>query len=86
VDSAFLDVIARGTVLGLAAGFAPGPLTLLVIRETLHHGFGAGVRVSLAPVLTDLPLIALSALLIVYACLFLRDGLVRLGVLSAGGT
>ena len=64
MDSAFLDVIARGTVLGLAAGFSPGPLTLLVIRETLHHGFGAGVRVSLAPVLTDLPLIALSALLL----------------------
>ena len=64
MDAALLDVVARGTVLGLAAGFSPGPLTLLVIRETLYHGFGAGVRVSLAPVLTDLPLIALSILLL----------------------
>ena len=64
MDAAFLDVVARGTVLGLAAGFSPGPLTLLVIGETLRHGLGAGVRISLAPVLTDLPLIALSVLLL----------------------
>jgi threonine/homoserine/homoserine lactone efflux protein len=64
VDAAFLDVVTRGTVLGLAAGFSPGPLTLLVISETLRHGLGAGVRVSLAPLLTDLPLIALSVLLL----------------------
>ena len=64
MDAAFLDVVTRGTVLGLAAGFSPGPLTLLVITETLRHGLGAGVRVSLAPLLTDLPLIVLSVLLL----------------------
>jgi threonine/homoserine/homoserine lactone efflux protein len=64
VDTALLDALTRGTVLGLAAGFAPGPLTFLVISETLRHGLGAGVRVSLAPVLTDLPLIAASVLLL----------------------
>ena len=64
MDAAFLDVVTRGTVLGLAAGFSPGPLTLLVISETLRHGLGAGVRVSLAPLLTDLPLIVLSVLLL----------------------
>lgn len=64
MDAAFLDVVTRGTVLGLAAGFSPGPLTLLVISETVRHGLGAGVRVSLAPLLTDLPLIVLSVLLL----------------------
>jgi threonine/homoserine/homoserine lactone efflux protein len=64
VDAAFLDVVSRGTVLGLAAGFSPGPLTFLVISETLRHGLGAGVRVALAPILTDLPLILLSILLL----------------------
>jgi threonine/homoserine/homoserine lactone efflux protein len=64
MDTAFLDAVSRGIVLGLAAGFSPGPLTFLVISETLRHGLGAGVRVSLAPILTDLPLILLSALLL----------------------
>jgi len=64
LDTALLDALSRGTVLGLAAGFAPGPLTFLVISETLRHGLGAGVRVALAPILTDLPLIAVSVLLL----------------------
>jgi len=46
-----------GVGLGLSAGFAPGPLTALVISETLHHGLGAGVKVALAPFATDLPII-----------------------------
>lgn len=64
MDFSLLDVLSKGTVLGLAAGFSPGPLTILVISETLRHGLRAGVKVSLAPVLTDLPIIALAALLI----------------------
>jgi threonine/homoserine/homoserine lactone efflux protein len=64
VDVAFIDALSKGTVLGLAAGFSPGPLTVLVISETLRHGLRAGMKVSLAPVLTDLPIIALAALLL----------------------
>jgi len=64
VDIQLLDVLSKGTVLGLAAGFSPGPLTFLVISETLRHGLRAGVRVALAPVLTDLPIIVLAALLL----------------------
>jgi threonine/homoserine/homoserine lactone efflux protein len=64
MDVYFLDALSRGTVLGLAAGFSPGPLTVLVISETLRHGLRAGVMVSLAPVLTDLPIIVLAALLL----------------------
>jgi len=59
-----LDALSKGTVLGLAAGFSQGPLTVLVISETLRHGLGDGVRVPLAPVLTDLPIIALAVLLL----------------------
>lgn len=46
-----------GTILGLSAGFAPGPLLALVVSETLQHDIKAGVKVALAPVLTDLPII-----------------------------
>jgi threonine/homoserine/homoserine lactone efflux protein len=64
VDIHLLDALSKGTVLGLTAGFSPGPLTFLVISETLRHGLRAGVKVSLAPVLTDLPIIVLAVLLL----------------------
>ena len=52
-----LSFLATGTVLGLSAGFAPGPLLALVVSETLQHGMKAGVKVALVPILTDLPII-----------------------------
>jgi len=53
-----LSFIALGTVLGLSAGFAPGPLLTLVISETLQHDVKSGIKVALAPIITDLPIIA----------------------------
>ena len=53
-----ISFIALGTVLGLSAGFAPGPLLALVISETLQHNLRAGIRVAIAPIITDLPIIA----------------------------
>lgn len=53
-----------GTVLGLSAGFSPGPLLALVISETLRHGMQAGVKVALAPIITDLPIILLTLLVL----------------------
>lgn len=52
--------LAAGVVLGLSAGLAPGPLLTLVVAETLRHGISAGVRVALAPLLSDLPIILLT--------------------------
>jgi len=49
-----------GTVLGLSAGFAPGPLLTLLISETLQHDIKSGVKVALAPIITDLPIIILT--------------------------
>lgn len=57
-----IHFLTVGTVLGLSAGFAPGPLLTLVISETLQHGVKAGVKVALAPILTDLPIIILTLL------------------------
>jgi len=59
-----LYFLTVGTVLGLSAGFAPGPLLALVISETLRHGIPAGVRVALAPIITDLPIILLTLLVL----------------------
>jgi threonine/homoserine/homoserine lactone efflux protein len=55
-----MDFLIIGTLLGLSAGFAPGPLLTLVITETLQHDTGAGVKVALAPILTDVPIIILT--------------------------
>lgn len=42
---------------GLAAGIKPGPLGIFVIQQTLSRGLPAGVRASLAPLITDGPII-----------------------------
>lgn len=57
-----LYYLATGALLGLGAGFSPGPLLALVISETLRRGVAAGIRVALAPLVTDLPIIALVVL------------------------
>ena len=54
-DAASLALAAAA--LGLSAGFAPGPLLTLVLSQTLAHGPGEGVKVALAPILTDAPTI-----------------------------
>lgn len=52
--------LAAGVVLGLSAGFAPGPLLTLVITQTLRHCIREGMKVAVAPLITDLPIILVS--------------------------
>jgi threonine/homoserine/homoserine lactone efflux protein len=49
----------QGAALGLSALAAPGPLQTLLISETLQGGFRRGSRVTLAPLITDAPIIVL---------------------------
>jgi len=74
--------VTIGIILGLSAGFAPGPLLTLVISETLQHGIRSGIKVALAPVITDLPIILFS--------LFILDQLSNsnaiLGLISITGS
>ena len=55
-----IGFLTTGTVLGLSAGIAPGPLLALVVSETLRHGMKAGVKVALVPIISDLPIVALT--------------------------
>jgi threonine/homoserine/homoserine lactone efflux protein len=59
-----ISYLLTGMLLGLSAGFAPGPLLTLVISETLRHNTRAGIKVAMAPMITDLPIIALSVFLL----------------------
>ena len=53
-----------GLSLGLSAGLAPGPLLALVIQRSVQGGLASGLRVAVAPLLTDLPIVLLSFLLV----------------------
>ena len=65
-DSVLFYLIS-GALLGLSGGLAPGPLTALVISQTLRFGFKEGAVIAFAPMLTDGPLVVLSALAITSA-------------------
>jgi len=54
-----------GTLLGISAGYVPGPLLTLVITETLRYGIMQGIKVALAPLITDFPIICISLLMLI---------------------
>lgn len=59
-----IDFIISGIVLGLTAGISPGPLLALVFSETIRHGKKEGIKVALAPLITDLPIILFALFLL----------------------
>ena len=56
--------LLSGIVFGLSAGFSPGPLLTLVISETLQHNIKEGIKVSIAPLITDLPIVLVTIFII----------------------
>lgn len=55
--------LTTGVILGLSAGITPGPLLALVISETLRHDIKSGIKVALAPIITDVPVILITLLM-----------------------
>lgn len=55
-----MQFITLGIFLGLSAGITPGPLLALVFSESLRYGTSAGVKVAVAPVLSDIPIVLLT--------------------------
>jgi len=73
--------LGAGVVLGLSAGFSPGPLFALVLSHTVRHGVREGIKVAVAPLLTDLPIILVSTFLMTR----ITGSRVPLGVISLLG-
>lgn len=73
--------LAAGLVFGLAAGLLPGPLLTLVIQRTLEHGAREGMRVAVAPLLSDLPIATVAVALLSRA----GESETVLGLVSVGG-
>ncbi len=75
------DALISGAVLGLSAGWSPGPLLTLVITETLRTGITAGIRVAAAPLITDTPIILVALVLMPR----LNASMEVMGVISLAG-
>ena len=75
-----MSELLTGLSIGLAAGVSPGPLQALVVTSTLARGFGAGVRVGVAPLLTDTPIVILSLV----AVGAISDGALRTLAMAGG--
>ncbi|MBN2283755.1 MAG: LysE family translocator [Deltaproteobacteria bacterium] len=65
-----MEAILAGFVLGLPAGLAPGPLLAFVLAQTIKHGPIEGIKSSLAPLVTDVPIIILSLVLMKHVARF----------------
>ena len=54
-----------GTLFGLSAGISPGPLTTLIITQTIKHNKAEGIKVAISPLITDLPIILIAFFLFI---------------------
>jgi threonine/homoserine/homoserine lactone efflux protein len=59
-----ITYLTMGAVFGLTAGISPGPLLTLVISETLKHNKREGVKIAVAPLITDIPIVLLTIVLL----------------------
>ncbi len=53
-----------GFSLGLSAGISPGPLFAMVLSQTIRHGLKEGLKTAFSPLITDLPIVLLSTVLL----------------------
>jgi threonine/homoserine/homoserine lactone efflux protein len=75
------EFLFSGAALGLAAGISPGPILTLVVAQTLRYGRREGIIVSFAPLISDLPIVALS----LWVLSRLRDAGPAMAVVSIAG-
>ena len=61
IDISFLVL---GIIFGFYSGITPGPLLTLVVSETLKNNKKEGIKVAIAPLITDAPIILLTYLIL----------------------
>jgi len=71
-----------GIIFGISSGLIPGPLLTLVISETLKHGIREGIKISIVPLLSDLPIVLVTILILTR----LSDIRPALGIISILGS
>lgn len=70
----------------MAAGISPGPLLTLVVSETLRQNRKAGMAIAIAPILTDIPIVTVSVLVLtkLSESVFILGTISMLGALFIG--
>lgn len=76
-----ITYIISGFVFGLS-GLVPGPLLTLVITETLRHNIKEGIKVATSPLITDLPIVLITILILSR----LSEQQTVLGIISFSGS
>ncbi|MDR2116272.1 MAG: LysE family transporter [Planctomycetaceae bacterium] len=66
MDMDYFSFLWKGVLLGIHAGISPGPVTTLLVTESLLHGSRAGMKIAFVPVLTDTPVICIIIPLLYY--------------------
>lgn len=59
-----LEYILLGSAIGFFSGAVPGPFQTVIATAALRHGFWAGFRVGVVPLVTETAVLALTALLV----------------------
>jgi threonine/homoserine/homoserine lactone efflux protein len=77
-----LEYLGIGLSLGVTAGISPGPLMALIISETMKGGRMGGIKVAIAPLITDIPVI----LVITFVLRYLKSMHSLLGIISLVGS
>lgn len=58
------EIIGPIIFLAFIAAITPGPLTALLLSETIKHGKKSGIIIALSPLFTDLPIMVVSIFLL----------------------
>ena len=69
----------QGLALGFASGMAPGPLLAVVVAASLRGGFRSGLLASIAPLITDIPIITVCLVVLANVPDRVASGLAVLG-------
>ena len=77
-----LKYLGIGLSLGVTAGISPGPLMALMISETVKGGRMRGIKVAVAPLITDIPLI----FVITFVLRYIKSMHSLLGIISLVGS
>lgn len=59
-----IHLIVLGSAIGFFSGAVPGPFSALIATTALRHGFWAGFRIGVVPLVTETVVMGLTALLI----------------------
>lgn len=59
-----MESLLLGVALGLFAGMVPGPFLALVATTALQNGLSAGIKVALIPLVTEIPVLLASILVL----------------------